>query len=173
MNKPITKTFAKAGVVAAVAVLVLILGACGKSDDNKTAGQKLDGAIAASEQKAAEIKAEVKVAAAEAKADSKVAMAEVKADVKEATDSAKASGEKTAAVISDKIDDAAITASVKTGLAKDPDLSALKIEVDTKSGVVTLMGPAPTGVAKDRATDIAKAVKGVTSVSNKLAVKPG
>lgn len=169
MNKQIAKT----GAIAAAVVLLLALGACSKTDDNKTAGQKLDGAIAATEQKAAEIKADVKDAAAQAKVDSKTAMAEVKADLKDATANAKASGEKAAAAIGAKVDDAAITASVKTGLAKDPDLSAIKIDVDTKEGVVTLIGPAPTSSARDRASDIAKAVKGVTSVSNKLTVKAG
>lgn len=169
MNKQIAKT----GAIATAVVLLLALGACSKTDDNKTGGQKLDGAIAATEQKAAEMKAEVKDAAAQAKVDSKTAMAEVKADLKDATASAKVSGEKAAASIGAKVDDAAITASVKTGLAKDPDLSAIKIDVDTKDGVVTLIGPAPTSGARDRASDIAKAVKGVTSVSNKLTVKAG
>ena len=36
--------------------------------------------------------------------------------------------------------DTAITASIKTDLLKDPDLSVLKIDVDTSGGVVTLNG---------------------------------
>lgn len=167
------KPTAKAAAIAAAAAFMLTLGACSKSDDGKTAGQKLDGAIAATEQKAAEIKSDVKDAAIEARVDSKTAMAEVKADVKEATANAKASGEKTAAALGEKMDDAAITASVKTSLAKDPDLSAIKISVETKNGAVTLIGPAPTVTAKDRATDIAKGVKGVTAVNNHLNVKAG
>jgi len=54
---------------------------------------------------------------------------------------------------------------------KDPDLSALKIDVDTRNGVVSMYGPAPTAAAKDRATTIARAVKGVASVNNELTVK--
>jgi hyperosmotically inducible protein len=173
MKKSSISTSVKTGSIVAAVALMLTLGACSKNDENKTAGQKLDGAIAATEQKATEIKAEVKDAAVQARDQSKTAMAEVTADVKDATASAKASGEKTAATLGDKLDDAAITASVKTGLAKDTDLSAIKIEVDTKNGVVSLMGPAPSSAAKDRATEIAKSVKGVTSVSNKLAVKAG
>lgn len=72
-----------------------------------------------------------------------------------------------------KIDDAAITASVNASLAKDPDLSAMKINVDTKSGVVTLNGPAPTPAAKDRATSLAQAVSGVAGVNNNLEVRAG
>lgn len=70
-----------------------------------------------------------------------------------------------------RVDDAAITASVNASLAKDPDLSAMKIDVDTKSGVVTLSGPAPTPAAKDRATSLAQAVDGVAGVNNNLEVR--
>ena len=68
------------------------------------------------------------------------------------------------------IDDATITAQVNAGLAKDPDLSALKINVDTVNGKVTLNGPAPSTVARDRAETIAKSVTGVTSANNQLVV---
>lgn len=143
-----TTTHKSLAVVSAVA-LMLALGACGKKDDGTTAGQKLDAAVAKTEQKAGEMKADIKDAAAQAKA----------------------SGQSTAATVGEKIDDAAITASVSAGLAKDPDLSAIKINVDTKDGAVTLMGPAPSSTAKDRATEIAKTVKGVTNVNNQLVVK--
>jgi hyperosmotically inducible protein len=169
MNKQIAKT----GAIATAVALMLALGACSKHDDGQTAGQKLDSAIATSKEKAADMKADIKDAAAEAKADSKTAMADVKQDVKNATADAKASGKDTASTVGEKIDDAAITAKVSAGLAKDSDLSAIKINVDTKNGAVTLVGPAPSSTAKDRATDIAKNVKGVTSVDNQLTVKAG
>jgi hyperosmotically inducible periplasmic protein len=72
-----------------------------------------------------------------------------------------------------KVDDATVTTKVNAALAADKDLSAVKIDVDTKDGVVTLTGPAPTADAKDKATTIAKNVKGVTSVNNQLTVKAG
>jgi osmotically-inducible protein OsmY len=75
------------------------------------------------------------------------------------------------AAVSATVDDAAITASVSAGLAKDPDLSAIKINVDTKAGAVSLKGPAPTAAAKARAEEIAKGVQGVTSVDNQLEVR--
>jgi hyperosmotically inducible periplasmic protein len=71
------------------------------------------------------------------------------------------------------VDDAAITTKVNAGLAADKDLSAVKIDVDTKDGVVTLTGPAPTAGARERATEIARGVKGVSSVNNQLTVKAG
>src|SRR5207248_8429902 len=42
--------------------------------------------------------------------------------------------------VSGRVSDTAITASIKTDFLKDPDLSVLKIDVDTKAGVVTLNG---------------------------------
>ena len=84
---------------------------------------------------------------------------------------AKAKTEQGAATMGEKIDDAQITASVSAGLAKDSELSAIKIDVDTKGGKVMLNGPAPTAAAKARAEEIARSVKGVSTVENKLEVK--
>ena len=92
--------------------------------------------------------------------------------MKDATQKAEASGTKTVQSMAGKADDAAITASVSAEFAKDADLSAFKINVDTKNGNVTLNGPAPSAEARDKATKLAKSIKGVASVSNNLTVKP-
>ena len=67
--------------------------------------------------------------------------------------------------------DAAITASIKTDYLKDPDLSVLKIDVDTREGVVTLNGLAESEAARTRAEQIAGGIKGVRQVRNFLVVK--
>jgi len=72
----------------------------------------------------------------------------------------------------DKVEDAVITASVKTELAKDSDLSALNINVDTSGGNVALRGTAPSMAAKEHATSLAAGVKGVGTVDNQLTVSP-
>jgi hypothetical protein len=66
--------------------------------------------------------------------------------------------------------DVGITAAVKTSLAADPALSALKIGVKTDRGVVRLDGPAPSEKARDRAQVLALAPSGVKQVDNKLVV---
>lgn len=71
------------------------------------------------------------------------------------------------------LSDAAITASIKTDYLKDPDLSVLKIDVDTKDGVVVLNGMAGSEDGKQRAEKIASAIKGVREVRNHLTVKQG
>ncbi len=70
-----------------------------------------------------------------------------------------------------KIEDAAITAKVKMALVGEPGLKALKIDVDTANGVVTLTGVVDTPQSLDRATQVAQAVDGVKSVDNRLNVK--
>ena len=89
----------------------------------------------------------------------------------DSVEGAKQSAERVNDTLARDSDDVAITASVSAGPLKDPDLSALKIDVDTRNGVVSMYGLAPTAAAKDRATTIARAVKGVASVNNELTVK--
>lgn len=72
----------------------------------------------------------------------------------------------------DKVEDAVITASVKTEIAKDSELSALNINVDTAGGNVSLRGTAPSMTAKEHATSLASGVKGVGTVDNQLTVAP-
>jgi hyperosmotically inducible periplasmic protein len=71
----------------------------------------------------------------------------------------------------DAIGDAAISAQVNAELAKDPQLSALDIDVDTTAGRVKLSGTAPSTEARDRATVLAANVQGVQSVDNLLQVE--
>jgi osmotically-inducible protein OsmY len=69
--------------------------------------------------------------------------------------------------------DGAITASIKASMLKDPDLSVLKIDVDTRDGVVVLNGLARDEAARERAGKIAEATKGVREVRNHLTTKQG
>lgn len=66
--------------------------------------------------------------------------------------------------------DAAITARVNAALMSDAQLSGLHIEVQTQQGTVTLRGSAPDALAIARATELASAVEGVTSVVNEIKV---
>ena len=69
------------------------------------------------------------------------------------------------------VDDAVITTIVSAGLAKDSELNKTKINVTTSAGVVTLTGPAPTAVLKNKAAELAKATAGVKSVDNQLVLQ--
>jgi hyperosmotically inducible periplasmic protein len=136
-------------VYASVALGAIALSACQPKTEEPTAGQRVDGAIAAVEQGADKAKAEVKEMAADAKVAGSEAMDKTQAS----------------------LGDAAITASVKAELAKDSQLSALSVNVDTQNGRVELKGKAPTAEARERATTLASAVKGVVSVDNQLTIE--
>jgi hyperosmotically inducible protein len=71
------------------------------------------------------------------------------------------------------VDDAAITAKVKTAIMAEPDLKSTQINVDTKDAVVTLTGTVPSAPLKDRAKEIASSVTGVRSVQDNLVMQSG
>ena len=69
--------------------------------------------------------------------------------------------------------DTAITTAIKAQFLKDPDLSVIRIDVDTNDGIVVLNGVADTDAARQRATRIAQSVRGVKEVRNHLTAKQG
>jgi hyperosmotically inducible protein len=73
----------------------------------------------------------------------------------------------------EQLDDSAVTAKVKTALARDPSTSAFRIEVETFRGEVQLNGFVDSADMKTSATRVARSVDAVKSVSNNLKVGPG
>ena len=69
------------------------------------------------------------------------------------------------------IDDSVITTKVKSLLAADDFLKSFQISVETYKGAVQLSGFVNSQKALDKAGEIARSVKGVTSVKNDLIVK--
>ncbi len=141
-----------AGVTAA-AVIGAGLAALAVSSyyDDRSVGEKLDATVS-------NVRATV---------DEQVAGVKQTAVV--AAENTAATGERVASTLAD----AGITASVKAALAADPSLSALKVSVDTRDGVVTLTGPAPDDKSRERAAVLAAAPEGVRSVINQLVVGHG
>lgn len=70
------------------------------------------------------------------------------------------------------VEDASITASVKSRLLWNDTTDGLDIEVDTMNGRVTLGGTATTQAEKDLATRLATRTDGVRSVDNRISVQP-
>jgi hyperosmotically inducible protein len=71
------------------------------------------------------------------------------------------------------VDDAALTAKVKSALISDPNLRAATINVDIMAGVVTLKGTTDSQENRKKATQVASAVEGVRDVKNELVVISG
>lgn len=69
------------------------------------------------------------------------------------------------------IDDATVTARVKTAIYKEPTLKVAQITVETLKGEVQLSGFVNTTDEKSRASEVAREVKGVKSVNNDLQVR--
>lgn len=70
------------------------------------------------------------------------------------------------------VDDATITSKINAKIIKDPQLSYLKIDVDTFQGNVTLSGTVPSTAAQERAVELAKNTEGVKSVKTNLVIQP-
>lgn len=138
----------KTSTLSAVCAGLLALAGCDSRDD-ATVGQQVDEAVASAREAAAEAKQ-----SAERGLD-------------EAADVTQEKG----AELSKTMSDAAVTAAVKAKLAADPELSALRINVDTRNGRVSLYGSAPNDAAKQRAQQIAQAESGGRSVDNQLAIE--
>ena len=177
--KQLTASFATVSLVATLGLVACDRAKTEASNDQPaTVGQKIDNAIDKTSQKISE--AGQKTEQALSSAGDKIA-----AKTNEITSSI-TTGDKTTVTTATgntttttetktdakrAVSDAAITASIKTDLLKDPDLSVLKIDVDTRDGVVTLNGLATDEPAKGRAEKMASAVKGVKEVRNFLVVK--
>ena len=69
------------------------------------------------------------------------------------------------------IDDTVITAKVKASLFNEPTIKASEINVETYKGDVQLSGFVANPNDATRAVEIARGVKGVTSVKNDVRVK--
>jgi hyperosmotically inducible protein len=69
------------------------------------------------------------------------------------------------------IDDSWITTKVKADILNEPMLKVFDIKVDTLKGNVMLSGNVASQAASDRAVQVARSVKGVTAVTNRLQIK--
>ena len=69
------------------------------------------------------------------------------------------------------IDDTVITTKVKARILDEPGLKSAEINVKTFKGVVQLSGFVSSQANINRAAELARGVKGVTSVKNDMRVK--
>jgi hypothetical protein len=144
-------------IVIALAMLTMMLEGCGRySEDGMTVGQKLDRMIN----------------------ETNMALVEAGDSFGAKVDRANYAVNDVASSFSDRallatleVTDSAVTAAVKTNLIRDPSLSALKIDVETRDGVVSLNGITYDEEGRARAERIARANKGVVQVNNFLSVK--
>ena len=180
------KFFAFIGVVAVAATMT---AACSKSDSGITTAVKTkfasDDIVKATDinvdtkDKVVTLRGEVQSSAAK---DRAVEIARAPDGVRDvvdvrvvtpgpaATSGVADSARETAREAGGVVGDAAITTAVKTKMLADPAVSGLKIDVDTKDGIVSLAGNVGSAVEQRRAVEIAKETDGVKSVSDRLKI---
>ena len=69
------------------------------------------------------------------------------------------------------MDDSVITTKVKAAIFNEPTLKSAEINVETFKGVVQLSGFVNSQSDINKAVEVARSVKGVTSVKNSMRVK--
>ena len=69
------------------------------------------------------------------------------------------------------VDDSVITTKVKAAILAEPTLKSAEINVETFKGVVQLSGFVSSSANITKAVEVARGVKGVTSVKNDMHVK--
>jgi osmotically-inducible protein OsmY len=69
------------------------------------------------------------------------------------------------------VDDAVVTTKVKSAIFNEPTLKSAEINVETFKGTVQLSGFVHSQSDINRAAEVARGVKGVTSVKNDMLVK--
>ena len=70
-----------------------------------------------------------------------------------------------------EIDDSVLTTKVRSGLLSDSDVKSFDIKAETRKGEVQLSGFVDNQAQIDRALAVVRAIDGVTSVDNKIAIK--
>ena len=144
--------------LAVLYATILAAAGCDKhTSSGETVGEKIDRVIDKTNDKVDATKA--KIGARADAASSAVA------------DAASTVAQK-AAQVGAIVDDSAITASIKADMLKDPGLAALRIDVNTVKGEVTLRGEAGSDVARQRAVVLASATAGVVKVNDEVTVRP-
>lgn len=175
-----------AGKLALAAVLALSAAAVGAQSD-RSAGAVIDDATITSKVKAALVK-DSNTKAADINVDTRNGVVQLSGFVDSDAARKRAefiatgvkgvstvhnnlqlqSGERSAGRV---VDDAAITAKVKSALIANPLTKAHQINVDTENSTVALSGFVDSDAAKKEAAKVAQGINGVASVENKLEVK--
>ena len=70
------------------------------------------------------------------------------------------------------VDDTMITSKVKAALSSDPSAAALRIDVNTRQGVVFVSGAVPSNELRDHVAQLIATVDGVRTVRNELKIMP-
>lgn len=115
---------------------------------------------------------------AEARAEAKEAGVEAKSEAREVGAKAREAGAELGQRTAEAADatrraiaDGALTSKIKAKMALDDTVKALRIDVDTTNGVVTLTGEVRSEPERQRALALARETEGVTQVIDRLQIR--
>lgn len=154
-------------------LLALILTGCGPKDphDTRTVGEKAQDAAHTAANTTKEVAAEVRSTVAAKLNEWKLTPADIRADLEKGgrvvRRKAEAAGEKVAIAA----DNARIVTVINAKYVRDPDLSALRIDVDASHGTVTLQGTVDSADLVSRAMLLALDTDGVIQVISLLTIR--
>lgn len=168
--------FAGLGLVVLIAAMA---GACGETKDATLAGTVKTKLAADDQVKASEINVDTVggVVTLTGNVDSPIAkeralqiaretkgVTQVKDMISVREGTATGDAPSPSRTVGERVDDAGITMKVKNRLLEDPAVKGLKIDVDTREGVVYLTGSIPAADVREKAVQIARSTEGVRDV---------
>lgn len=155
-----------------VSAIALALVGCGKKDDPRPFTEKTKDAANTAVEKTKDMASDVKNAVSDKLVEWKLTPSDIKADLEKGgrvvRSKASAAGEK----IGEVTDNARIVTVINAKFVGDPDLSALKINVDADRGTVTLKGTVATPELIGKAIYLALDTDGVHEVVSLLTIAP-
>lgn len=158
-------------LLLALTVLSLAFAGCSKKDDSRTLADKTKDAADTAVDKTKAAATDVKNAVSDKMTEWKLTPSDIKADMEKGgrvvRSRTAAAGEK----VGEVVDNARIVTVINGKLVADPDLSALKIDVDADHGTVTLKGTVASPELIGKAMLLALDTDGVTQVISLLTVK--
>jgi hyperosmotically inducible protein len=183
----------RSSLLAALLGAAFVLGGCAATDTQRSAGETVDDSTITAKVKAALVDNDI-VEAGEVNVNTYRGVVQLSGfvdsneektqateaakgvnGVKEVHNDLKVQGQGTQ--VADRsagavVDDAALTAKVKSALIADESTKGTQINVETRDGVVQLAGFVNTDAERDHATQVARGVSGVKDVRNDLEIKP-
>jgi hypothetical protein len=158
-------------IIIITAALGLICAGCSKKDDSTTVVQKTEDAVSTAADKTKDMAVDAKNAVSAKLTEWKLTPSDIKADLEKSgrivRDKTVAAGEK----VGGAVDNARIVTVINAKYVANSDLSALKINVDADSGVVTLNGSVKSADFIGEAIELALDTDGVHQVISLLKVE--
>lgn len=155
----------------ALSILTLALVGCGRKDDTRSLSEKTKDATATAVDNTKAVASDVKNSISNKLVEWKLTPTDIKADLQKGGRIVRSRTAVAGEKLGESMDNARIVTVINAKLVGDSDLSALKINVDADSGVVTLKGTVSSPDLIGKAMALALDTDGVREVVSLLTVE--